>query len=259
MGAAAGLAFLATERRSFLVACRVAATVALALQAWSIAQAAQAVQGCALRDPWGVMAVFTVGGLAGAWWASHRARTPRILIGAVVLLAVTMTAACWLLPDRARFTRLDGGWMPVLHIFFILLAISSLVVGCVSGGMLLLRSLSLKFTSRSFHSGIPWPSLIALDGLFFHSIGVGIVLMLAGIGLGFAGLGRGEPPRSPWYHDPKVMLSLAGLAIYGAVWHLRRRRGFSSWTLIGLSTLAFVFVLSAFFVPGVWSWGFHPF
>lgn len=255
--AVAGIVFLAVKRDKALVLCKFFCVACVLAQIGWLIEAGWTIPYCALLDPWGVMAVVIITGIIASWRASIRYQSPRVLIGGLVLVGMAVGIGRLLLPEPGS-SSVTMGWTLAFHILLVSLGYSILAVGCVTGLLILLRSRLLKSTRWAIGSEIPWPSLTALDRLFVRSIGVGILLLTAGIVLGIAAF----PDSSldgPWYGDPKVLLTLASFILYGIVWWLRRRQGFCTPSVAGLSTLGFILIFAGILVSGLFEKGFHKF
>jgi ABC-type uncharacterized transport system permease subunit len=257
LGAATGIFYLAAKRERILVLCRGFCAAALAAQLVWLIQAGFTIPYCALLDPWGVMAVVTIAGISTSWWAGRRYHSPRLFIGVLALLSLALGIGRAFLPEQGSSSSVIG-WRLAFHVLTVILGYSILAVGCVTGVLILLRSRILKSTKWMNVSEIPWPSLIALDRIFVRSIGLGILLMAIGIFMGMAGI-HDISREGPWYADTKVLLTFLSFILYGAVWYMRRRQGFSTALVVGVSTLGFVFIFVGLLVSGLFEKGFHQF
>jgi ABC-type uncharacterized transport system permease subunit len=257
LGAATGIFYLAAKRERILVSCKAFCAAALAAQLGWLVQAGFTIPYCALLDPWGVMAVVTIAGIATSWWAGRRYHSPRLFIGVLALLSLAIGIGRVFLPEPGS-SSVTIGWRLAFHVLTVILGYSILAVGCVTGVLILLRSRILKSTKWMTVSEIPWPSLTALDRLFVRSIGLGILLMAIGIFMGMAGV-HNLSAQGPWYADTKVLLTFLSFILYGIVWYLRSKQGFSTTFVVGLSTLGFVSIFLGFLVSSLFDRGFHQF
>lgn len=256
--AVAGLAHILTERRAFLILCYVISGCAVLFQVALLVQAGLVLHSCVLHAAWGVMGVAVIAGILACGWAGHHYQSPRLSVGGLVgvlLFVLVGNAILTPLPDSSQEKM---NWVLSAHIVLGVAGLSALALGCVAGALFLIRSRLLKSKTRSAHSDIPWPALTALDRLFTHSAGIGVLLLAGGVLLGLLTIHHSSPD-SPWYTDPRSILTVLGCLLYGVVWFFRKRRGFCSRRLVGLGTLGFVLVILGFLAPGIFTQGFHLF
>jgi len=256
LAAACGIVYLVFSIKEIFAAVKALAAAAMLLQVVWLIMAAVKFPYCVLLDPWGGMAFVTLAVIGSSWWATRSYRTPWMIIVGLVLSFLAITGGHRLLPSPGA-ACISMKWVLGFHILLIILGFSTLLLGCIAGVMILLRSRSLK-SLASTGSSIPWPALTALDRLFVRSIGIGILLLTAGIVTGVFAV-AGASITSAWYLDPKVVLTLAGCVLYALVWVMRRRQGFCSRTVVALATLGFACVLIGFFATSLFTAGFHHF
>lgn len=252
-----GLVYLATRRRQALLASEALAALAVASQIAWIAMIGITLRYCILLDPWGVMSMLTIFGIAASWWGSRRFSSPRLLIAGLALLFAANVAGHLVLPDPGASTA-KIGWLLSFHILLVTIGFVLLALGCVSGILILLRSLILKSARWATRPDIPWPALTTMDRFFVSSVGWGVLLFSAGIILGAAAV-PGSSIKVAWYADPKVVLTVLGWALFTGVWLMRRRQGFCTSRVVGLATLGFIFMLLGFFADSLLAMGFHEF
>jgi len=257
LASVAGIIYIILRHDYLFITCKVFAVAAVVVQFAWLVQAAIKIPYCALLDPWGVMAIITILGIASSWWAGKRYRSTRLFIGVILLLATATGLGKVFLPAPGS-SNVTMGWILAFHILMLVLGYSVLAVGCVSGLMIILRSKALKSTNWAAELEVPWPSLTTMDHLFVRSIGIGIVLLSAGIFLGVASA-PGAELEGPWYVDLKVVLSLLSFSLYGIVLYLRKRQGFTTNTVVGLSTLGFLFIFIGMIASRLFDKGFHQF
>ncbi len=252
-----GILFLIRKQSSVFLVSRILSVAAMLSQAAWLIYAGFSFPYSVLLDPWGVMAVFIIAVIAMSFWAGKKYQTPQVLIGALVLLSLAIILGRVFFPAPGNLP-IKITMKLALHILFTSAGFAILAVGCVVGILILLRTRILKSMDWAFKPEIPWPSLTALDNLFFKTLGLGILLLSVGIGLG-AWLLPGMNLKGTWYEDPKVLLSSLGWGLYGWVWVSRRRQGFYSWTIVAIATLGYIFILLGFFLSNFIATGFHRF
>jgi ABC-type transport system involved in cytochrome c biogenesis permease subunit len=144
----------------------------------------------------------------------------------------------------------------LFHVLCSLLSYVAFLVACVSGALFLIqeRQLKRKTMGLLFHR---LPSLERLDRINFLAIGIGFVLLSAGVASGFVGaetlLGRW------WTGDVKERLTLILWLTYCLLWFVRLRatlrgRRVALWSVLGFSLVLFTFVGARWVVPSL-----HPY
>jgi len=257
LAAAAGILHLAKGSRSALKAAQLLAVLAVLIQLGWLFEQSRAFRQCPMVEPWGVMAVVAIALIAIAGRVSLRYKFPAALTGVLLLLFIAFILGEVFFPPPGR-SPVRISWMLGFHILAAAIGFSVLALGCVSGILILIRSRNLKSVRWSAESNAMWPSLTELDKIFFRTVGLGILLLSLGIILG-AVLVPEAHLKGSWYLDPKAILSAAGWLLYGWVWVMRKRRGFSSRPIVAAATIGYILVLLGFFLSGYIATGFHRF
>ena len=203
------------------------------------------------------MALVGIIAIAISGWISVKHKFPKLLIGVLILVSVALILARFLFPAPGSVT-IKIGLILGFHILVTSVGFAILAMGCVSGLLILIRARVLKSVKWSTQSNLAWPSLTTLDGLFAWSMGMGTLVLTIGIILGIL-LAPEVQLKGHWYFDPKVILSTLGWALYGWVWIMRKKQGFSSKTMVATATLGYFFVLLGFFLSSLFATGFHRF
>jgi ABC-type uncharacterized transport system permease subunit len=253
----AGAVYIVAKKPAALKACTYLAAAAAAVElAWLI-EAGMKYHYCVLLDPWGVSGVLTMALIIGGTAAYLRYDSPRIMVGTLALASLLISLGHFIFPPPG-LSSMPMHWLLAFHIFTVSLGISVLGVGFVIGVLILLRSRLLKSNWWGTGDGARWPSLTTMDRMFVKTLGWGIGLMTVGICLGMAYAPEASL-RAPWYDDPKVILTLAAIVLYAVVLLLRRRQGFCTTPVVGLSTLGFAFIFIGLLISGLFNIGFHKF
>ena len=255
--AAAGFLYLGKQWRFFLRACQVLSIVAVAAPLAWLFQQGYITHACPLVSPWGVLMTFTGIGIVGAWAASWRYQSPRILIAVLALLSLALIVAMAGFPPPGHSPLPKSVILP-FHIFMVTVGIVAMTLAFVAGLLIILRSRDLKTAAGFDQDQAHWPSLTALDRLFVRGLGLGPLFLMAGIFLGVESRPGWVLPES-WWYDPKVILTSASLLLYAAVWGLRRKQGFTTPMVVGLSSLGFVLIFIGLLASSLFTLGFHKF
>ncbi|HUT53684.1 MAG TPA: cytochrome c biogenesis protein CcsA [bacterium] len=253
----AGAAYIVTKRPAVLKASTYLAAAAVVVELAWLMQAGMKFHYCVLLDPWGVAGVLTMALIIGGVAANLRYDSPRIMVGTLALASLLLSLGYFIFPAPGR-ASMPMHWLLAFHIFIVSLGISVLGVGFVIGVLILLRSRLLKSDWWGTGDGARWPSLTTLDRMFVKTLGWGIAIMTAGIILGIAYSSEASL-KAPWYDDLKVILTFASIILYSVVLVLRRRQGFCTMPVVGLSTLGFAFIFIGLLISGLFNIGFHKF
>jgi ABC-type uncharacterized transport system permease subunit len=245
------------KRPLLLKACHYLAAAAVVVELAWLMQCGMRFHYCILLDPWGVLGMLAIAMIIGGSAADLRYDSPRIMVGTLALASLLLGAGYFLFPAPGS-ASMPMHWLLAFHIFTVSLGISILGVGFVTGVLILLRSRLLKSNWWGTGDGARWPSLTALDRLFVKSLGVGTALMALGIVLGIAYAPEASL-KAPWYDDLKVLFTLASIVLYSVVLIMRRRQGFCTTPVVGLSTVGFAFIFFGLLVSGLFNIGFHKF
>ncbi len=250
-GAVAGVLYLKTNRAGWHRLFAATAWGAIASQSGWLAAAGFEYPYCVLLDAWGMMAFVVLMGIGVPLWAEHRYHMPRLPIATLVLLFTAIVVGRLVFPPAG--TSVSAGSVDTVlsvHIFLVVVGYATLLVGCVTGILFLIRSHTLK-GGDLIEPDVPWPSLTAIDGLFVRSTGWGILILVAGIVFGATAIPESAASGESWYADPKILLTTIGFLVYGAVLLIRKRQGFCSRIVVGLGTVGFICILLGFFAAGI--------
>ena len=146
--------------------------------------------------------------------------------------------------------------MVIVHMACALLSYLAFLVAFVAGILFLIqeRQLKRKRMGFLFHR---LPPLGTLERVNVAAIGIGLVLLSAGLAFGVAGmrhvLGRW------WTGDPKEYLTVALWAVYLVLWLVQVRSTLRGRRVALLSVAGFGLVLLTFMGPGEWFRSIHPY
>ena len=178
---------------------------------------------------------------------------PVLTLGAVPVATAAVLLAAGL---QSGGTAPPGFWIDA-HVLATLAAFCSFALGFVAAVLFLLERQQLKSHARSALLGF-MPSLEGLYRIVFRSVWVGVVLLTAGILMGYLYARSLPQTGNEWRMDPKVLMTTATWLAYvivltmGLVPSCRGRR-----TAIG-AAVCFVFVAATLWVGIFWS-DFHKF
>jgi ABC-type transport system involved in cytochrome c biogenesis permease subunit len=255
-----GIAYAVFKRPPLHTALRgVSIGAALAQAAWLFAEGAK-FHYCPLLDPWGLLAFLTGSAIVAGVAAERSWRSPQFLIAILVLSLVAVAAGLAFFPEPG-VSAMPMKMVLAFHIFLNIIGIMAMALAFIAGILFSFRSRSLKNSTALDHETFRWPSLTALDRFFVRSLGFGLFFLTFGVLLG-VGMGPTSLPEAvtgPWYFDPKVLFTCAGLILFAIVWAIRRRQGFCTPQVVALSSLGFILIFSGLFISSLFATHFHKF
>jgi ABC-type uncharacterized transport system permease subunit len=255
-----GLIYAVLKRPPLLTVFRGASLAAALLQGgWLIAEGAK-FHYCPLLDPWGLLAFITGAAIIAGWAAERSWQSPHLLVAVLAFSIVAIITGHAFFPPPG-VSPMPMSWVLAFHIFLNIIGIIGMAIAFIAGLLFILRSRALKSGGAFSDGDFPWPSLTALDRLFVRSLGFGLFFLTFGVLLGVT-MGPSINPAIanwPWWLDPKVIFTIAGLLLFILVWGIRRRQGFCTPQVVALSSLGFILIFSGLFISSLFATRFHKF
>lgn len=154
-----------------------------------------------------------------------------------------------------------NGWLLTAHVGLVFLSFALFFVASMTSAAYVAKAQRLKRRATGGFSA-RLPSLDLLDRALLQLIGAGYVsfVVTAALGLGWAWAAR-DTLGDYWFISPKILLSLAMVALYAVSFHARRfglLRGpkLAYLVFFGFSTLLAVYLVSGLFqLGGAAFWG----
>jgi ABC-type transport system involved in cytochrome c biogenesis permease subunit len=189
-------------------------------------------------------------------------RLPIVTVGALPLALVTsilaITLACT--PPATSTTTPPPGTASVwtgVHVVIALGSYGAFALAFVSGIVYLVGQRRLKDHAVSPLLGLI-PSLETVGRLTVHSVAVGVVLLVAGLLVGYLHARNVYAGTSGWRVDPKIILTTLTVVAYGVVLALSGRPAFKGRRTAIYSVAGFLLVMATFWASVFWS-DFHRF
>jgi len=258
-GAAAAFASLRTGSRPAMNAARAAGLLGAVLQVAALVYLGASTGRFPVRgadEAFFLLSAAVVGVALTLDWA----RGLSIVLAATLPLSV-VTAGLGLIlfsaaPGSESPGEVSGIWTSV-HILITLGSYGAFALAFVAGLLYLITQKQLKGHGLSPALGY-MPALETVSRLNTRSIAVGLVLLVAGLVIGYLQARVTYAGEHGWRLDPKIILTTLTIAAYVAVLVLSRRPAFKGRRTALASIAGFFLVMTTFWASIFWS-GFHNF
>lgn len=180
------------------------------------------------------------------------ATLPLALVTSLLALALGLTSPAEAPPPP----RVSSVWTS-LHVVVALASYGAFALAFLSALLYLVAQRSLKHHAASTLLGF-MPSLEAMARLNVRAIGVGVILLVAGLVVGYLQARSLYPGQRAWRVDPKIILTTLTVVAYAAVLVLSGRPAFKGRRTALASVFSFALVVTTFWASVFWS-DFHRF
>jgi ABC-type uncharacterized transport system permease subunit len=186
-------------------------------------------------------------------------RMPILLIATLplALLTALLALALTLAPPAAPNTQGLSSFRIAVHVAGSLASYAAFAIAFASGVVYLVAQRQLKKHGPSPVLGL-MPALETTARINVRSIAAGVVLLAAGLVVGYLYARDLYPGQRGWRLDPKVFLTTITVVVYAVILGLSRRPSFKGRRTALASVAGFVLVLVTFWASIFWS-GFHSF
>lgn len=174
------------------------------------------------------------------------------------VMTCLLAAALWhTVPDLAPAPPPASSLWTSLHVVIALASYGAFALAFVSGVLYLIAQRQLKQHASPPLLGF-MPPLETMARLNVRAIAVGVVLLVAGLVVGYLQARQLYAGRRGWRMDPKIILTSLTVLAYAAVLVLSRRPTFKGRRTALASVFSFALVLTTFWASVFWS-DFHRF
>ncbi|MBI4678648.1 MAG: c-type cytochrome biogenesis protein CcsB [Elusimicrobia bacterium] len=201
-------------------------------------------------------------GLTGTSFFFHRKENESWLPPGVAALSVVSLGVCALLDSSMAplVPALQSNWL-LLHVAVIMLGYGALALSFLASVLILAWREGARpgavAPGAQAVLRLPEGAALALDRFNERAMGLGYLLLTAGIVLG--AVWANEAWGSYWSWDPKETWSLITWLVYTAALHLRRTHCWQGRRMAWLSALGFAFVLFTYFGVNYLMSGLHSY
>jgi ABC-type transport system involved in cytochrome c biogenesis permease subunit len=183
----------------------------------------------------------------------------------VLVASLPLALATGLLALLMTLTPSEGGLDPEgvssiwtsLHVFVALGAYGAFALAFLAGILYMVAQRQLKERAASPVLGM-MPALETVARINVRSIAVGVVLLAAGLLVGYMHARNVYAGGRAWRLDPKIILTTLTVVAYSVVLALSARPGFKGRRTALASVASFVLVMATFWASVFWS-DFHRF